>query len=266
MEGLRWRLSRRDIRVAEDRPAQRVRWRRKARRGVGGGKENIRVAGDGQSRNPRVEPFDRHWRRYEDWFDTHRSAYHAELRALRELVSHGVRGVEVGVGSGRFAVPLEIPFGVDPSLPMVKLARERGIHVVQGVGEALPFAGSSFDLVLMATTVCFLEDLDRTLQEARRVLRIGGAIVVGLVDRASPLGAEYLARKDESLFYRGARFRTADEVLASLARAGFGEFDARQTLFGSPGATPPDEPVLEGHGTGSFVALRGRALDHGSDG
>ncbi len=166
--------------------------------------------------------------------------------------------MEVGVGTGRFAAPLGIRFGVDPSPPMARVARERGIQVAMGVGEALPFANASLDLVLMVTTACFLEDLDRGLREARRVLRTGGSIVVGFVDRASPLGAEYLARKDESVFYRAARFYTVPEILASLTQAGFGRFETCQTLFGPPTRTPPEECVKPGYGEGSFVAVRGR--------
>jgi SAM-dependent methyltransferase len=143
---------------------------------------------------------------------------------------------------------------------MLRIARARGIQVVRGTGEALPFATDSVDVVLLVTTVCFLEDLDRALGEARRVLRPGGSLVVGLVDRASPLGAEYLARKEESLFYRAARFYTVEEILQTLVGVGFGAFETHQTLFGPPTHTPADETVRHGHGKGSFVAVRGRVL------
>ena len=49
-------------------------------------------------------------------------------------------------------------------------------------------------------------------------------------------------------------------------RAGFGAFSSRQTFFGPLEQTPPDEPVVEGHGAGSFVALRGIVPDHHSGG
>lgn len=217
------------------------------------------MAGQERSRETRILPFDRHWRQYEDWFRVHANAYEAEVRALRELIPALERGLEVGVGSGRFASPLGIRFGVDPSPSMAALARARGIRAVLGVGESLPFAGASMELVVMVTTVCFLEDLDRALGEARRVLRAGGSIVLGFVDAASPLGAEYMARKDDSLFYRSARFFAVPEILDALARAGFGDLDLRQTLFGPLGEISPDEHVAGGFGNGSFVAVRGRS-------
>jgi SAM-dependent methyltransferase len=215
------------------------------------------VTGRGEPGGPRISPFDQHSEQYEDWFSGHENAYQAEIRALRELApSHG-QALEVGVGSGRFAAPLGIHFGVDPSPSMVRLARARGIDAVLGVGEALPFASTSMDTVLMVTTVCFLDDLDRAFQEARRVLRTGGDIVLGFVDRASTLGAEYLARKDESVFYRAAHFFTVPEILAALTRAGFEGADMRQTLFGPLEETGANERVEPGHGEGSFVAIRG---------
>jgi SAM-dependent methyltransferase/transcriptional regulator with XRE-family HTH domain len=214
---------------------------------------------DGEdNRKARTQPFDEHSDRYEAWFHAHGHAYRAEVRALKELMPPGGQGLEVGVGTGRFAAPLGISLGLDPSLPMLAVAREQGIRIVKGVGEHLPFPDGSLDLVLMVTTVCFLEDLDGAFREANRVLRPGGHIVVGLVDRETPLGKAYLQRQAENVFYRVARFYTVEEIVAALARAGFGEFSFRQTLFGHPGQTPADEPVLEGHGTGSFVALRGR--------
>lgn len=214
--------------------------------------------------DPRIDPFEEHSDRYENWFERHGNAYHAEVRALAEVTPQEGIGIEVGVGTGRFAAPLGIPFGVDPSTAMLRVARARGIQVVRGTGEALPFATGSVDVVLMVTTVCFVEDLDRALGEARRVLRPRGSVVVGLVDRASPLGAEYLAKKEESLFYRAARFYTVEEILQALVSAGFGTFETRQTLFGPPAHTPSNETVKPGHGEGSFVAVRGRVSAEGS--
>jgi SAM-dependent methyltransferase len=207
-----------------------------------------------------VDPFERHWERYEDWFNRFENAYQAEVRALGEVIPSVDRGLEVGVGTGRFAAPLGIIFGVDPSPSMLSVARKRGIHVTVGTGENLPFAGKCLDLVLLVTTVCFVENLGQVLREARRVLRPSGAVVVGLVDRASALGAEYLARQERSVFYRAARFYTVAEMLDSLDRAGFGAFETRQTLFGPPALTPSNEAIEFGYGKGSFVAVRASLL------
>ena len=47
--------------------------------------------------------------------------------------------MEIGVGSGRFAQPLGVKIGIDPSRNMLKFAKERGIQVIRGGGENLPF-------------------------------------------------------------------------------------------------------------------------------
>ncbi len=60
---------------------------------------------------PRVAPLDAHWRRYEAWFQNHEAAYLSELLALRDFLPRSGLGVEIGVGSGRFATPLGIGVG-----------------------------------------------------------------------------------------------------------------------------------------------------------
>jgi SAM-dependent methyltransferase len=207
---------------------------------------------------PRTEPFDQHADRYDRWFEEHAPAYESELQAVRALLPEYDRALEVGVGTGRFAGPLGITIGVEPSRPMADLARSRGIEVVHAVAEELPFGDSAFDLVLMVTTVCFLDDVYQAFSEAYRVLAAGGHFVVGFLDRETKLGRDYEARKPDSEFYRQARFRSSEEVIAELARAGFRDLTAVQTIFAPPGDTAPLPQVEPGHGTGLFVVVRGR--------
>lgn len=204
---------------------------------------------------PRVAPFEAHTDRYEAWFETHEETYRAELAALDRLLSAPGRGLEIGVGSGRFATPLGIDVGLDPAPSMLHRARDRGVEVVRGVAEALPYPDATFDTVLLVTTVCFVEDLQTALAEAERVLTADGTLLVGFVDRESPLGRQYRDRNADNPFYRDATFVGTDELVAALETAGFSEFSFAQTLFeddDGPG------PVEEGHGEGSFVAIEAR--------
>jgi SAM-dependent methyltransferase len=205
---------------------------------------------------PRIEPFDRHSDQYDQWFEEHASTYQSELQAVRTVLPQYDRALEVGVGTGRFAGPLGITIGVEPSRPMADLARSRGIEVVHAAAEELPFEDGAFDLVLMVTTVCFLDDVDQAFREAYRVLATGGHFVVGFLDRETELGREYQARKADSEFYREARFHSSEEVLAALARSGFGHLAAVQTIFNRPGDVGPPSPVEPGHGRGLFVVVR----------
>ena len=210
---------------------------------------------------PRSEPFEKHADRYDAWFEEYEYAYESELNALRELMPPEPDGVSVGVGTGRFAAPLGIRVGIDPSTEMLRHARHRGIETVVGVGEELPFRDGAFDTVLVVTTVCFVDELGKALREARRVLRDDGVIVIGYVDAESPLGRRYERRKDKNPFYSEATFVTTDELNEELSKAGFVDTKHVQTVFRMPEEMEGPDQVQSGYGNGSFVGLRARTDD-----
>jgi len=205
---------------------------------------------------PKSRPFDENAERYEQWFEKNALAYESELAAVRMLLPDKGVGMEVGIGSGRFAAPLGIRFGVDPSARMREIAGERGIDVVPGVAENLPYPDSRFDFVLMVTTICFLDNVGAALSESHRVLRPGGCIIIGFVDRESEVGKSYVKHKEENPFYREAQFFSLDEVRCHLEEAGFGDFAFSQAIFCRPGDMREIETPKEGHGEGSFVVVR----------
>ena len=202
---------------------------------------------------PRTAPFEEHTAEYEQWFEENEGAYRAELAALRRLVPSAGDGLEIGVGSGRFAAPLGIGVGVDPSKKMLDIARDRGVEVVRGVAESLPFAAGAFDTALIVTTICFVDDIPRTVAEAARVLGPEGRFVIGYIDSESPVGERYRAEKAENPFYREATFVSTAELVDALEAAGFTEFGFVQTIYDWP-----DEPerIEPGYGDGSFVGVR----------
>jgi SAM-dependent methyltransferase len=204
---------------------------------------------------PRVAPFETHSQRYEAWFEKHEAAYISELLALRPFVPWEGRGIEIGVGSGRFAAPLGVQVGVDPSPSMLVHAAARGIEAVEGVAENLPFADGSFDHALVVTTLCFVDSPARMLAEARRVLKPGGRLVIGFIDRESTLGQNYLLHQAESVFYREATFYSADEVARLLLEAEFTACAWGQTLAHSLAETREIEPLRTGRGQCAFVVV-----------
>lgn len=206
----------------------------------------------------RIQPFEQHADRYESWFARHPAAYASELAAVRELWSAPADGLEIGVGAGHFAAPLGIGQGVEPAAAMRERAVARGIAVVDGVAEHLPFPDARFDAVLMVTAICFVDDPAQSAREMFRVLRPGGCAVIGFVDRQSPLGRAYEEKKDTSLFYAPARFFGVADVAGLLADAGFAALEHRQTLFAHPDAMQEPDPVRTGFGEGAFVVVRGR--------
>ena len=206
---------------------------------------------------PKTGPFDKFPSRYERWFDRNKYVYQSELNAVRELLPKRGNGVEIGVGTGRFAAPLGISCGVEPSEEMAGISREKGIEVIQGVAENLPLEDGSFDFALMVTTVCFLDDVAAAFAEVYRILKPGGSFITGFVDKQSRIGRLYQLRKEGSRFYGEAVFYSAAEVISYLMQAGFRDFDSAQTLFGDISEVTEIQPVRDGFGEGSFVVIRG---------
>jgi ubiquinone/menaquinone biosynthesis C-methylase UbiE len=205
---------------------------------------------------PRTAPFELYHQRYDDWFVQHAAAYHSELLAVRALLPWDGLGLSIGVGTGRFAAPLGVQAGIDPAHEVLGYAAQRGVAVAQGVAEALPFADQVFDYALIVTTICFVDDAGAMLNEAYRVVRSGGELVIGFIDRDSELGQYYLAHQNENVFYRDATFYTATEVQQLLHEAGFVKPVWVQTLSKMLDETCEIEPVHSGYGEAAFVVVR----------
>ena len=210
----------------------------------------------------KTRAFDEHARAYDDWFAEHASLYESELAAVRSLLPTTGKGIEIGVGSGRFAGPLGIAAGVEPSPAMRAIAAERGIEAIDGVAEKLPIEPETYDYVLFVTTLCFLDSLAQAFGEAFRILKPAGSVVIGFIEKDSPLGIIYQQRKRKSRFYSEASFHTADEVVQVLESAGFTGFSFVQTLFSSEDETGGVQAVKQGHGEGAFVVVRAKKPEY----
>ncbi len=204
-----------------------------------------------------IKPFEEHSVLYENWFEKNKYVYLSEVEAVKRLLPKNSNGLEIGVGSGRFAAPLGIKLGVEPSPVMSKIAKQRGITTVDGSAENLPIASSSFDFVLMVTTICFLDDVMKSFLEVYRILKNNGQFIIGFVDRNSTIGKEYEKFKEENIFYKYATFFSTEEILSFYKKSGFSKFNIVQTIFGRLNEIDSIEPVINGYGEGSFVVTEG---------
>ncbi len=205
--------------------------------------------------------FERLAARYDAWYEGPAGAavFPSEVACLRPLLAGLPRPwAEIGVGSGRFAAALGVDVGLDPAAAPLALARSRGIHVVRGAGERLPFRSGSFGAVLVVVTVCFADDPAALLAEARRVTRDDGAVVLGEVFAESAWGRFY-QRKGAAghPFYSAARFLTRDETKTLVTAAGLRVQAARSTLCQPPTDAPQPEPARDGEtAAAGFVCWR----------
>lgn len=202
-----------------------------------------------------IAPFEKLTEHYDQWFKEHSGVYAAELEAIKTLLPDFQHGIEIGVGTGRFAKPLGIRYGLEPSKKMAVIARQRGIRIIEGEAESMPLESAKYDFVLMVTTICFVDDPLKSLQEIWRILKPGGHVIIGFVDKETPLGRHYMKHQHESRFYRSAKFFSAKEVETLLHQAGFGDCQAMQTLFGED-LQHMQGGLKESYGEGAFVAIR----------
>ncbi len=175
----------------------------------------------------KTEAFEKYYLEYDKWFKKNYSLYQAEVKALKSLVGDASNGLEIGIGTGKFALPTGIQIGIEPSKQMRKVALSKGLKVLDAVAEDLPFEDDSFDLATMITTICFVDDLSKSFQEAFRVIKQNGFLIIGYVDKDSQMGIKYQQKKQKSKFYKSATFYSTDEIIKSLKSAGFSEFEVK---------------------------------------
>ncbi len=133
-----------------------------------------------------------------------------------------------------------------------------GTEILRDLSFVVPF-----DYALIVTTICFVNEARAMLREAARVLRPGGTLVIGLVDRESPLGQDYLGHQAENVFYRAATFYSAAEVEILLEGAGFNDLVWVKTLSTRLAQVHHIEPTHPATGHGAFLVVRAARLPQG---
>jgi len=204
----------------------------------------------------KIEPFDKFYSQYDNWFDKNNYAYKSELLAIKKVLLSNKKAIEIGVGSARFASPLDIRIGIDHSKEMQKIAQKRGILVLGAVAENLPFREAIFKFVLLVTTICFVENINSVFREAYKILKLKGSLIIGFIEKNSNIGKLYKKRKKINIFYKNASFYSVRKVIYYLKKTGFKDFEFYQTIFHSLKEINEVEPTKEGYGEGSFIVIK----------
>lgn len=122
---------------------------------------------------------------------------HPGMRLLKKLNRKGKKILDLGCGEGTrlnyLALPGQKAFGIDISRTAILVAKNRSKSINFSVGdlEKLPFKNESFDLIYSAYVFEHLENPEKVILEAKRVLKNGGDLVIicpnyGAPNRASP--------------------------------------------------------------------------------
>jgi SAM-dependent methyltransferase len=200
---------------------------------------------------------------YEAWYTgAGAHAEEAERRLLARLIARWtcVRTVlDVGYDTGHWTRWLNdaglAVYGVDPSWTMLREARRMGTcRCLQGDAQALPFPDKTFDLVTMVTTLEFVANPLRALEEAIRVARNG--VILGVLNRLSMLAAR--RRFFGESLWTTARFFSVRELERLAYLAGGQRVRAtawRTTLW--PIEAVPDLPLPWGSFIGMALLLDG---------
>jgi ubiquinone/menaquinone biosynthesis C-methylase UbiE len=155
---------------------------------------------------------------------------------VNELIESGffspeTRVLDVGCGTGNYAAALTKATGcrvsgVDPSRRMLDSARDAAPweSLVQGSAESLPFPSDSFDVVISTDVIHHIGDRDAYFNEACRVLRPAGHIVIvtdshDTISRRRPLSSHF----PETVSVELQRYPPVPRLLEEMARAGFVE-------------------------------------------
>ncbi len=202
--------------------------------------------------------FNEHVEAYESWFDNYPKVYQSELAAIKEQLlklPENIRGIEVGLGTGRFAQPLGIKEGIEPSEEMAKKAIKRGVEVIDGFAENLPYSDLQFDFVLFVT-ICHLDNIKLAMEHAHRVLKRKGALIIGFLDKDQTVAQQYNERRHRSTFFRNATFYSVKQIKKLIEEAGFKNLEFNQTLFKDLDAIEEVQLPKSGYGEGSFVVVK----------
>ncbi|MBT8352714.1 MAG: class I SAM-dependent methyltransferase, partial [Deltaproteobacteria bacterium] len=136
---------------------------------------------------------------YERWFNTPQNRFVADLgsRLMVDMLSpmRGEALLDIGCGTGASLLPfiekgLNVT-GLDPSPYMLDIALENlgnRVDLYRGFAEDLPFDDNSFNFACLVTSLEFVDDPRKALEEACRVAK--DRIFIGVLNKYAIKGIE----------------------------------------------------------------------------
>jgi len=184
-----------------------------------------------------LSPFNIFAKEYDAWYDSQEGKifYENEKKCIKKLLNNCERVLEVGVGTGRFAVLSDQAVGIDVAFAPLRIAKKRGISVIQAKAEKLPFKDKSFQCVMFIISLSFIKDIVNALLEAKRILKEDGKMIICDVFKESELGKFYEEKKRKGHpFYSHATFYEFSEFKEIIEKCGLSIKKIYGTLKKSP--------------------------------
>ena len=137
--------------------------------------------------------------------------------------------LDLGAGTGRFAVPLHTTFhcrvhAVEPAEAMMGEGKRNAFESVvwyHGSAENIPLETGSMELVWMSQTLHHFENLDRAFQEIRRVLRPGGCLAIRNGTKENMVDLEWLRCFPDAERIDKTRLPARQELVDLASKYGF---------------------------------------------
>ncbi|MBN1919295.1 MAG: class I SAM-dependent methyltransferase [Verrucomicrobia bacterium] len=169
-------------------------------------------------------------RTYDRWYKTPAGRAHdrqqkALVRLFLPPIERGSRLLDVGCGTGhwsRFLARLGfLVVGIDISPALIETARSstcnRCRFLVANAHE-LPFADKAFDVAAAMAVLEFVSEPELAVAEMVRCTRTPGRLVIGVLNKESPLNRDRIAERKEP--YCSGRMFTVSQLGRLLSRFG----------------------------------------------
>jgi ubiquinone/menaquinone biosynthesis C-methylase UbiE len=182
------------------------------------------------------------------------------IQDFRRQLLAGLSGevLEVGAGGGRnFSwYPREVThvLAVEPeprlrrNTEVAAASAPVAVTVTPGTAEHLPCADESMDAVICSLVLCSVDDQDRALREARRVLRPNGELRFLEHVRAETAGLRRVQQVLDATVWPpiGGGCHTGRDTAAAIERAGFTFTQLERFRFPARGIPLPTSPNIIG--------------------
>jgi SAM-dependent methyltransferase len=170
-----------------------------------------------------------HWERLHTTYRRTRVAsvvYHRRIeRVFAQIIPPGQRVLEIGCGRGDLLAAVRPSLGVGVDFSHVAMASARAAHpslrFVEADAHALPFSGATFDVIILSDVVNDLWDVQRVLEEARRLTTPRSRVIVNCYSRVWEIPLRLLRMCHLSPPLLTQNWLTAIDIDSLLRLAGF---------------------------------------------